>query len=468
MSANRAAKNARRAARAARAAALAGPGPADEARPTAVADPLAAHAAVPHAPPAAAADVTPAAAVTPAVAETPAALPAAPVPPSPAEALAAETPAAAPVPTPASNVTPAAAVTPALTPAAADPAAPPTAAAAAGLGLASVYNVPEEARLAVAAATHIKDLDKPTRMRLYNAVDRAMKAKDFPAEIVAKWSAAAVDSRRQGGVVRLRMLQAFVADPSCATMVAQESLTQESEDWRRTTWTLRSRDDLEKEWQHLEPERRREKVDKLVATARAQQVHPQTGEELYEVLETMQLGTAGCDRKVAALNVHAGVGSGAVAQQFVDHLEPPPAADLKMLHDKPAEAAAKKTKKVAAAKKNVAAKPKPFVHPATKLAAQMGKKMAAATQLRADIELAAAGNTADRHTAQVLEVLEGIVSKGDGLQAELTTAIRAARGAVDDSTWPVLKEEADGYMREVDAEVKFARTRLMVLRGRKA
>jgi hypothetical protein len=342
--------------------------------------------------------------------------------------------------------------------------------------LKNVYVVPPDAKAAVAAASCVGDINKPTRMKLYNAVARAMQSPDFPPAIVAKWAAAAEDKT---GTVRLQLLQAFVDDPTCATMVMQESKTSSSENWNKTGWVFRTKDDLEKEWQHLDEERLKAKLAQLMGTARREITHPQTGEPMYEVLEAIKAGTASRDRTMHELTAHANVSSGAAAQELRGLMDARPAASSRAaLCDKPADP--KAAKKMAAAKKKAqreaakaeaaaaglpdpTAKPKPFVHPGLKMCESLRKKLAAATQLCTDLEMAAGDLEADLHTKNVIDMLRSIVAKGDAMVLQLTQETRTARGAVTDA-WPQLTAAAEQLQQEFDRELKFSRSRLQGLR----
>jgi hypothetical protein len=330
-----------------------------------------------------------------------------------------------------------------------------------------VYNVPEEAKQAVAAASSVRDIPKGIRMKLYNAVDRAFndRTREIPPSLVAKWGAAGADP---SGVSRLKLLEAFVEDPTCATMVMQERMVREQESFANTAYVFMSKDDLEKEWQHLHgggetpSPRFTAKVEELMSTAKSERQHPQTGEVLYEVLGRMERGTSGRDRSSVELSARGRVTDGAAARELRGFMQERPPADggMKALTDKP------KPKRKAAAKKaaKAEAKAKPFTHPGAKLEQAVRKKLAAATNLRADLEMAAAADSSDTHTRGVVDLLSALISRGDCVVARVTEEVRNARGAVNDETWPDVLAAAEAMVDEVDREVKFAKSRLSSLK----
>ena len=334
------------------------------------------------------------------------------------------------------------------------------------------YQVPEDAKQAVAAANTVGDIPKGIRMKLYNAVGRALKAPNFPQHVIAKWAAAADDPT---GKVRLELLQAFIHDPTCATMVLNESQVQETTNWDDTSYVFKTQDDLERDWKHLPPPKLEDKVKLLVATARSRRPDPCTGEMMYEVRGRIEHGTRGCDRQRRELQGQTNIDSGAAAQEllqgYMGQSHAPRSASLPAIEDGKPQADGKKQKKVAAAKKQPGAaaadKRKAFVHPAAKRCEALRKKLAVATTLRGDIEMAVSG-TPDVHTQSVLSMLATIVKKGDAMVARLTDEVRNARCAVNDETWPALSAEAEQVLDEAEREVKFAKARLLGLKPKKA
>ena len=339
----------------------------------------------------------------------------------------------------------------------------------------------------MADANTVGEIPKAIRMKLYGAVERAFKAPDFPPEIIAKWGAAAHDS---SGRVRLQLLQAFVDDPSCATMVVQEAIEQESTTYDGTEYVMLTRDELEREWRHLPPERLAAKVEQLMATAKSQRAHPRTGEVMYEVLGKIQNVTSSAERRNTVLHAHANVASSAAAAELRGFMLKPPAARAPKaiadaapaeVEEDPKKAAAKKRREAAQKKRqekeaaqaearakaaaaglpDPTVKAKPFVHPGVKLSESIRRKVAAATQLRCDIEIAAPDM--DDRSKQVTGMLDAVVGKGDAMVARLTTEVRAARGEVS-AAWAELAAEAEKVLEEVETELKFGKSRLQGLK----
>ena len=329
------------------------------------------------------------------------------------------------------------------------------------------YRVKEADVAAILQAGTDRDLDPNVRKRAEYGLAKAMKRPDFPARIITE-SNEGKHTKGGGTGSRLRILQAYAADPSCASMYISESRMQSTDAYWDIRYVMRTRDDMEKEWQCLGPERAAAKVDLLIKTARTESVSPLTGETMYEVHGETNRGQSGRDRKACGFNVSGQVAaeSAAIVQDILAKDEQPAIED-----DKASMALAKaKAKAKAKAEGPHAPGKKTFVHPAIKRQQVLQKKLTLASKMRHEIanmaEASSAGPSISAKTA--VSMFDNLASKGDEASASLTNAYRAHPDKLDTETWPVTEKLTEETERMAFEALEFGKNTLKAMKKAKA
>ena len=237
-------------------------------------------------------------------------------------------------------------------------------------------------------------------------------------------------------------------------------------------YVMRTRDDMEKEWACLGPEKAAAKVDLLIKTARTESVSPLTGETMYEVHGETVRGQSGRDRKACGFNVSGQVAaeSAEIVQNILSKDEQPALEDDKAsVASAKAKARAKAKTKAKAKAEGTNAPGKTFVHPAIKRQQMLQKQLIVASKMRHEIANMADASSAGPNisTRTAVSMFDTLATKGDEASASLTNAYRADPDKLDTETWPVTEKLTEETERMTFEALEFGKNALKAMKKAK-